>query len=446
MTKFTSPPSPKVSLQSLVKPSLDDAWDKEPGLDGTENSLSVSSQADSNDDCESSVAEDSDDEDSDDESYELDDDDDDDDSSGYSTSSSDDSDFSDEEAQAIFMGLGLAKFLNTSNSNLAKKMDAPTTKSNMSDMAICKNLMERVEKGIAVAVPPSRSGGQQQAVVVPAVRPLFPAMSRSGFSRTQSIANFQAMGYVAPQGKNQVGLTPAERRAGFSKTASIANFQAMNHKSSGLSLESVDAAKKAILDLQKDVEKGAKPEENMAPQDYLAKLLGVECPKFSFDSLEGFFLPSRPEHVEAWNSELVGAIRNQDLAAALKKMHKEGKRLQACNQFGESIIHLCIRRGSPEQLKFLIFKVLISTRVCCDYGKTPLHDACWCMSSEKEGDAAFQKTEIMLRECPMMLHIADKRGFTPLSYVPKCKWAACRSLLDKMYEEGKLKPMLTPKL
>lgn len=431
MTKTASPPSPKIDLSKVLDPERFPSTKFSPHeellsqviLD--DDSSSVSSSEEDDDDSEvNSVSSSEQEWDSD---SDLDD---------YSTSSDTSSDFSDEETQAMIIGLGLANYLQqdtsmnvpnpfknaTFDNNRRPKSDATV----VSSMAICKDLMKRVDSvNEAAAAQPKPQQGVQVA------RPLFPAKSRQAFSRTASIANFEALGHAAKDENGEpirkVGLTPAERRAAFSKTSSIANFQAMRHKAG---FESLEQAKKVLYDLA-DI---PAPSE-ISPEEYLVSLLGKQPIKLAYNSLTGFFLEGNEDHVNAWCTELVGTIRSRDLAA-LKRQYKSGKQLQACNQFGESIIHLCVRRGTPEMLSFLVNKAHLSIRVCCDYGKTPLHDACWCLSSDHVD--ALRMMEIILRECPMMLCITDKRNFTPLDYVPKSMWAECRNLLKKMHKEGLL--------
>ena len=161
----------------------------------------------------------------------------------------------------------------------------------------------------------------------------------------------------------------------------------------------------------------------MKPDEHLCKILDTVLDKIPYSSLGHYFLQLTPDLIAAWDQKLVKAIRTHDLDT-LKSMHKAGKSLQASNQFGESIVHVCVRRGTPEILKFLLDECNVSPRVVCDYGRTPLHDAAWNFSS-------FEMMEILLEKCPEMLLVTDKRGFTPLSYVPKDRWAACCQFLDR---------------
>ena len=58
-----------------------------------------------------------------------------------------------------------------------------------------------------------------------------------------------------------------------------------------------------------------------------------------------------------------------------------------------------------------------SVQVTDDFGRTPLHDACW--TSEPN----FDSIRLLLDQDPWLLCIMDCRGSTPLGYVRKAHWA-----------------------
>ena len=66
----------------------------------------------------------------------------------------------------------------------------------------------------------------------------------------------------------------------------------------------------------------------------------------------------------------------------------------------------------------------VSVRLRDDYGRTPLHDALWTQEPE------FDLVELLVRVCPDLLLITDKRGFTPLSYVRRDHWIPWCQFLD----------------
>ena len=166
----------------------------------------------------------------------------------------------------------------------------------------------------------------------------------------------------------------------------------------------------------------------LQPDDHLCGLLETKLDRIPYDSpiLGEYFLKPTAQHMAAWDHDLLKAIRTQDLPL-LQKMHQEdGKRLQASNQFGESIVHVCVRRGTSEILRYLLSQG-VSPRVHCDYGRTPLHDAFWTIGNPD----SLKMAAMILKVCPEMLLVTDKRGFTPLNYVPRDRWADCCRFLDR---------------
>lgn len=176
------------------------------------------------------------------------------------------------------------------------------------------------------------------------------------------------------------------------------------------------------------------------PDDHLAKLLGGNPTFFANtdQALDGFFLPNSELYKKAWVEELTKAVRDNDLAT-LEAMHRQGQLLQACNQFGESIIHLAVRRSSPEVLRFLLQDAGVSMRVRCDLGRSPVHDAAWCLASNPK---SYQMMALLLNESPMQVLIKDNRGYTPLQYVPRAKWAECNDFLDRQYKKGRFASLM----
>ncbi|CAB9507668.1 ANK [Seminavis robusta] len=201
----------------------------------------------------------------------------------------------------------------------------------------------------------------------------------------------------------------------FARTASMANF-GVRPKPSMAAIQKVSA------------QEASTPGDSSAkPSDHLCTILETQLDRVPFAALGDYFLKTTPEHIAAWDAELLRTVRTQDLPL-LKKMHQAGARLQASNQFGESILHVCVRRGTPAILHYLLQQGQVSPRVHCDYGRTPLHDAFWTFTNEPN---SVQMIALLLKQCPEMLLVTDKRGFTPLDYVPRNRWGDCCRLLDR---------------
>lgn len=132
-------------------------------------------------------------------------------------------------------------------------------------------------------------------------------------------------------------------------------------------------------------------------------------------SLSDFFLELTSEHIEAYNTEIVKAVRERNIAL-LRTMHESGKTLQCSNRFGESLVHMACRRGYTDVVRFLVKEADVSLRVKDDFGRTPLHDACWSASPN------FDLMDLIIEHDPDLLLIEDVRGHSPFSYARQSHW------------------------
>lgn len=94
-----------------------------------------------------------------------------------------------------------------------------------------------------------------------------------------------------------------------------------------------------------------------------------------------------------------------------------------CNSFGESLVHMVCRRGEADFLQMLL-DAGCQLQVADDYGRTPLHDACWAAKP------CFDVVELILSVDPRLFHMTDCRGAVPLSYVRKDHWGAWVEFLN----------------
>lgn len=125
-----------------------------------------------------------------------------------------------------------------------------------------------------------------------------------------------------------------------------------------------------------------------------------------------FFMEMTDDNVKAYTNELISAVRNEDMVF-LEQYLSSGKNLQGCNKFGESIISRACRNRCTNIVDFFLNKAQLSIKVCDDYGRTILHDACWV------SDPDFDLIQIILEKCSDLFLICDKRGHTPLTYAQK---------------------------
>ena len=87
----------------------------------------------------------------------------------------------------------------------------------------------------------------------------------------------------------------------------------------------------------------------------------------------------------------------------------------ACNKFSESIVHMACRRSTVEVVDFILSNGG-STNLVDDYGRTPLHDACWRI------DPQFDVVTLLLDRNIDLLRLTDVRGSHALNYVSKDQW------------------------
>lgn len=136
---------------------------------------------------------------------------------------------------------------------------------------------------------------------------------------------------------------------------------------------------------------------------------GFDYKTFEALNLKDFFVEVTEDVIKAYEMDVIKAVRENDIET-LRDFNQAGRKLQCANKFGDSIVHTACRRGSLEIVQFLLKEAKLSCKVCCDYGRTSLHDACWTSSPN------FKVIDELLDACPDLLYTKDKRGFTPLDY------------------------------
>jgi ankyrin repeat protein len=123
--------------------------------------------------------------------------------------------------------------------------------------------------------------------------------------------------------------------------------------------------------------------------------------------------------MEAYDMESVRAIRAGDVDR-LRDLYRGGKSLDACNAFGESLLHMACRRGDVRLVRFLVEEIKVRTDRCDDFGRNPLHDAMWTSTPNIEVmDVLIDHVD------PSMLLAKDVRGNTPFAYARReheSKW------------------------
>lgn len=140
--------------------------------------------------------------------------------------------------------------------------------------------------------------------------------------------------------------------------------------------------------------------------------------------LQGFFPVTTEEQMKAYTVEVTSIARNNDVGKLREFHRQQGKTALDCfNRFGEGLLNLACRRGFRDMAQFLMDEVELSVRIRDDYGRTPLHDACW------NPEPQLEICSWIIARDPSLFLIADKRGFTPFQYARPGDWIIWRRFL-----------------
>lgn len=168
------------------------------------------------------------------------------------------------------------------------------------------------------------------------------------------------------------------------------------------------------------------PELDVSPNTYLLDLVealyGCKLEVKPALKLNEFFTEITEERMAAYDVAAVTATRTNNLTD-LKHLYNEGKRMDCCNRFGESLLHMACRRGFIDIGIFLLKDAELTVRITDDCGRNPFHDICW--NPKIEVKLALE----VLKRDPTLLLIGDKRGHTPFDYARRQDWRVWRDIL-----------------
>jgi ankyrin repeat protein len=177
--------------------------------------------------------------------------------------------------------------------------------------------------------------------------------------------------------------------------------------------------------------------EEVSPKAYLRSLFGAA--EFVGTGPKSFLKP-KEEDTEAYDLELVRAVRSQDIKK-LRELFSEGKSMNACNQFGESLLHMACRRGDLEIVQFMIREAKVRVDIHDDFGRNPFHDACWTSKPN------FDVMDVLIEAAdPFMIITEDVRGSSPFDYARRENYGKWLKYLDEKKEviQRKIKLVQAP--
>jgi hypothetical protein len=165
------------------------------------------------------------------------------------------------------------------------------------------------------------------------------------------------------------------------------------------------------------------------PDQYLAQLVqalwGVSVKVQPALELKDYFETITEQQMAAYNMEVVTITRQNNVEKLRELFEARGRDSLDCfNRFGEGLLNMACRRGMKEIVQFLLSDaVQLNVRVRDDYGRTPMHDACW------NPEPQLEICSWIMAQDPSLFLISDKRGYTPFQYARKSDWQVWRQFL-----------------
>jgi Ankyrin repeats (3 copies) len=167
------------------------------------------------------------------------------------------------------------------------------------------------------------------------------------------------------------------------------------------------------------------------PQIYLDKLLssrGYTIQKWN--TLEtSYYHDPCPYQEACYTTYMVNIVKNNDYHQLRQLLQCRLLAFNPCNYYGESLFHLACRLGKYDSILVMMEvwgKHIL--QISDDYGRNPLHDACWA------AHVSFPIIKLLLDHDIQLLYMKDSRGATPLSYVSRDHWAEWVCFLDDQKE------------
>jgi hypothetical protein len=154
-----------------------------------------------------------------------------------------------------------------------------------------------------------------------------------------------------------------------------------------------------------------------SPQQYLEDALnerGYSTERFkALDT--GYYREPTPLQIASYDVHVLKMIVLHVHYGSSKGLHDVlscGISPDACNKYGESLVHRVCKAGNKKLLQVFVDHGA-SVQFANDYGRTPLHEAC---SATKPCFIIFEQ---VLKRDPHLIFLTDVRGATPFSYIRK---------------------------
>jgi hypothetical protein len=171
------------------------------------------------------------------------------------------------------------------------------------------------------------------------------------------------------------------------------------------------------------------PMEQVSPQEFLdnaLKLRGYSNERYATINSGYSNMPTELQLVSYDVHILKMVIRDKD-EHKLRDILTCGISLNACNKYGESLVHKVCKSGQDKLLKVFL-DCGADIQVCDGAGRTPMHDAC------HGSKPSFKTFELLLKADPYLIHMMDGAGVLPLEYVKKAQYGAWNAFLASILD------------
>lgn len=172
-----------------------------------------------------------------------------------------------------------------------------------------------------------------------------------------------------------------------------------------------------LLPIIADAELPTPENSKVEPDEYLLQLVkalyGVDVKvRNGLELGEDYFKPITDAQQAAYTMDVLTPARDNDVKTLKNLVKEKGPQTVDCvNRFGESLLNLACRRGFTEVAEFLLSdEIDLDVRLKDDFGRTPLHDACWHPKPQ------LDICGWLIKRAPSLLLVTDKRGNTPFKY------------------------------
>lgn len=165
------------------------------------------------------------------------------------------------------------------------------------------------------------------------------------------------------------------------------------------------------------------------PDEYLLEMVhalwGAKLEVKNGNDLKDHFAVITENQMAAYNMTVVCATRlNQVDRLRILRNEKGRDTLNCFNRFGEGLLNMACRRGFKDIVSYLLSDdVHLDVRVRDDFGRTPMHDACW------NPEPQLEICHRLMEKDPSLFLVADKRCFTPFQYARKSDWHVWRQFI-----------------